>query len=74
MAENTDAGKTAFITALYVVIVPVYAVIFGKKSPLNAWIGVAIATAGFYLLCINEGFSIAPSDLLVFACAFAFAA
>lgn len=74
MAENTDAGKTAFITALYVVIVPVYAVIFGKKSPLNAWIGVAIATVGFYLLCINEGFSIAPSDLLVFACAFAFAA
>ena len=71
---ETDPGKTAFITALYVVIVPIYAAIFGKKSPLNAWIGVAIATVGFYLLCINDGFSIAPSDLLVFACAFAFAA
>ncbi len=71
---GTDAGKTSFITALYVVIVPIYALIFGKRSPLNAWMGVGIATAGFYLLCIKDGFSIAPSDLLVFACAFAFAA
>ena len=71
---DTDSGKTAFITALYVVIVPIYALLFGKKSPVNAWIGVAIAVVGFYLLCIKNGFSISPSDLLVFACAFAFAA
>ncbi|MBE6537386.1 MAG: DMT family transporter [Ruminococcaceae bacterium] len=70
---NTDAGKTSFITALYVVIVPIYALLIGRKSPLNAWIGIGIAVAGFYLLCIKDGFSIAPSDLLVFACAFAFA-
>lgn len=70
---NTDAGKTSFITALYVVIVPIYALILGKKSPVNAWIGIGIAVIGFYLLCIKDGFTIAPSDLLVFACAFAFA-
>ena len=70
---NTDAGKTSFITALYVVIVPVYALVLGKKSPMNAWIGIGIAVVGFYLLCIKEDFTIAPSDLLVFACAFAFA-
>ncbi|MBQ9071481.1 MAG: DMT family transporter [Clostridia bacterium] len=71
--ENTDAGKTSFITALYVVIVPVYALLFGKKSPINAWVGIAVAVVGFYLLCIKDGFSIAPSDLLVFLCAFVFA-
>ena len=70
---NTDAGKTSFITALYVVIVPIYALIIGRKSPLNAWIGIGIAVIGFYLLCIKDDFTVAPSDLLVFACAFAFA-
>lgn len=70
---DTDAGKTSFITALYVVIVPIYALFFGKKSPVNAWIGIAIAVAGFYLLCIKDGFTIAASDLLVVLCAFVFA-
>lgn len=70
---NTDAGKTSFITALYVVIVPIYGLLIGKKAPINAWLGIAIAVVGFYLLCIKDGFTIAPSDLLVFACAFAFA-
>lgn len=70
---DTDAGKTSFITALYVVIVPIYALILGKKSPINAWIGIAIAVVGFYLLCIKDGFSIASSDLLVVLCAFVFA-
>ena len=70
---STDAGKTSFITALYVVIVPIYGLALRKRSPINAWIGVIIAVIGFYLLCIKEDFSIAPSDLLVFACAFVFA-
>ena len=70
---DTDAGKTSFITALYVVIVPIYALLLGKRSPINAWIGIAIAVVGFYLLCIKEGFTIAPSDLLVVLCAFVFA-
>ena len=70
---DSDAGKTSFITALYVVIVPIYALLLGKKSPLNAWIGIAIAVTGFYLLCIKNGFAIAFSDLLVVMCAFVFA-
>lgn len=70
---ETDAGKASFITALYVVIVPIYALILGKRSPMNAWIGIGIAVIGFYLLCIKDGFTISPSDLLVFLCAFAFA-
>ena len=71
--NGTDVGKASFITALYVVIVPIYALIGGKRSPLNAWIGVAIATVGFYLLCIKSGFTVEPSDLKVFICAFIYA-
>lgn len=71
--RDTDAGKTAFITAMYVVIVPIYGVFLRKKAPINAWVGVCICVVGFYLLCINEGFTLAPSDLTVLLCAFAFA-
>ena len=71
--SDTDAGITSFITALYVVIVPIYALLFGKKSPLNAWLGILISVFGFYLLCIKDGFTMARSDLLVFGCAFIFA-
>lgn len=70
---DTDTGKTAFITALYVVIVPIYALLWGKKSSFNAWLGIGIAVIGFYLLCIKDGFTIAPSDFIVVLSAFAFA-
>jgi len=70
---GTDAGKASFITALYVVIVPVFALFLKKRSPINAWIGVVIAVVGFYLLCVKDGFTVSTPDLLVFACAFVFA-
>jgi len=71
--RGTDAGKTAFITAMYVVIVPIYGIFLRKKAPINAWVGVCICVVGFYLLCINDGFKLASSDLTVLLCAFAFA-
>lgn len=71
--SGTDAGKTSFITALYVVIVPLYALFFGKKSSVNVWIGIAIAVIGFYLLCIKENFTVVASDMLIVLCAFIFA-
>lgn len=70
---ETDAGKTAFITALYVVIVPIYGIFLGKRSPLHVWVSIGIAVIGFYFLCIGESFSLAPSDLLVLICALLFA-
>lgn len=73
LADGTDAGKAAFITALYVVIVPVISAVTGKRSPLNVWISVGIAVVGFYLLCIKDGFTIIPSDALVLICAIIFA-
>ncbi len=62
---GTDAGKASFITALYVVLVPVFSRLFGKRQPINVWISVLIAAVGFYLLCIGGDFSIAPPDLLL---------
>ena len=73
VGEGTDAGKAAFITALYVVIVPLISLIFGKKSPLNVWISVGIAVVGFYFLCIKDDFSVVFSDMLVLLCAVIFA-
>ena len=73
LGEGTDAGKAAFITALYVVLVPIFYAIFGKKSPLNVWISVAIAIVGFYLLCIKDDFTLLFSDMLILICALIFA-
>ena len=72
IGDGTDAGKAGFITALYVVIVPIYALFFGKKSPARVWISVGIAVLGFYLLSVKTDFSIVPSDLLILLCAFVF--
>lgn len=74
IGEGTDAGKAGFITALYVVIVPIYALLFGKKSPPKVWVSIGIAVIGFYLLSVKNGFSIELSDLLILLCAFIFAA
>ena len=68
----TTAGKAGFITALYIVIVPLMGVFIKKKIPRIIWLCVAIAVAGFYLLCVKEGFSIGTGDLLVLCCAFFF--
>lgn len=73
LSDGTDAGKAAFITALYVLIVPILYRLLGKKSPVTVWISVGVAVVGFYLLCIKSDFSISPSDGLVLICAFIFA-
>ena len=68
----TTAGKAGFVTALYIVIVPLMGVFIRKKVPKIIWLCVAIAVAGFYLLCVKEGFSVSTGDLLVLCCAFFF--
>lgn len=72
ISDGTDAGKAGFITALYVVIVPIYALFFGKKSPVRVWVSVGIAILGFYLLSVKSDFTIVPSDFLILLCAFVF--
>ena len=73
MNNGTDAGKSAFITALYVVLVPVFGLVLKKRAPINAWFSVGLAVVGFYLLCITDGFSLEFSDALVLLCAVVFA-
>ncbi len=69
---GTSAGKAGFITAMYIVIVPVLG-LFQKKRPTPLlWASVAIAVAGLYFLCVNEGFRIERSDFYVLICAFLF--
>lgn len=70
---ETSPGKAGFITALYVVLVPVFGIFLKKKVSLPVWISVVIAVAGLYLLCIKEDFSIERSDFYVFLCAIVFA-
>lgn len=71
--QHTSVGKAGFITALYILLVPLLGLLFGKRVSRRVWIAVAIAVLGMYLLCVNEGFSIAFGDLLVMVCALLFA-
>ena len=71
--ETTSSGKAGFITALYIVIVPIAGVFLRKKAPRAIWISVALAVAGLYLLCVQESFSITAGDFYVLLCSFCFA-
>lgn len=70
MFMGTSSGKAGFLTACYIAFVPIISLFFKKKARLNVWISVVITLGGLYLLCVNEGFSIQASDLLVLICAF----
>ena len=68
----TTVGKAGFITALYIVIVPVLGLLGGHRPHWVIWVSVGLATAGLYLLCITGSFSLSKGDLLVLLCAVAF--
>lgn len=73
---TTSAGKAGFITALYVVLVPVAGLlIFHIHSGKMIWAGVGLAVVALYLLCIPaSGFQVESGDLLVIGCALCFTA
>lgn len=71
--QYTTVGKAGFITAMYIVLVPVFGIFLHKKVGLRIWAAVALAVAGLYLLCMTDGsFALQIGDLLVLACAVAF--
>ncbi len=72
---DADEGKAGFMTALYLVIVPVLGIFIGKKVRPVIWLCVAFATAGLYFLCVEKGtkFMFDRSELLLLLCAFIFA-
>lgn len=71
--RETTVGKAGFISALYMVLVPLFGIFLGKKTGLRIWAAVALAAWGMYLLCMTKGdFRLAAGDIYLFACAIVF--
>ena len=69
----TTVGKAGFITAMYIVLVPILGIFLKKKAGVKVWASVVLAVAGLYLLCMTETFSFGKGDVLVLFCALMFA-
>ena len=71
--EASTVGKSAFITTLYIVLVPLFGLFFKKKLSIQVWCGVLLAMIGLYLLCMkNEAFVLSLGDIYLLLCAFFF--
>ena len=70
--ETTSSGKAGFITALYIVIVPLAGIFLGKRAPKPLLLSVPLAVAGLYCLCITEEFTVTSGDFYVLLCAVCF--
>lgn len=66
----TTAGKAAFITSLYIVLVPLGGLLLRQTVGLHMWLGCLLSLLGLYFLCIREQFALAFGDFLVLAGAF----
>lgn len=71
--QYTSVCKTGFLTAVYIILVPILGIFLKKKAGIRVWLGVAIALAGLYLLCVTEKFTIVPADFMLLGCALVFA-
>lgn len=69
----TTAGKSAFVTTLYVVFVPLIGLFFRKRIGIRGWIGTVMAAVGLFFLCVTESFSINRGDMITLLCALFFA-
>lgn len=72
--KYTTVGKAGFITAMYIVLVPVFGIFLKKKTGVKVWLAVAVALAGLYLLCMTTGdFYLQKGDIYILGCAAVFA-
>lgn len=71
--QFTTAGKSAFVTTLYVVFVPLIGLFFKKRIGLRGWIGTCMAAVGLFFLCVTEELSINRGDVITLFCAITFA-
>lgn len=70
---NPSTAKAAFLTAMYVVMVPVFGLFLGRKGSAQLWVSMVIAVAGLYMLCMKNGFGgIETSDWILLSCAVLF--
>ncbi|MCR5848549.1 MAG: DMT family transporter [Lachnospiraceae bacterium] len=65
-------GKAGFLTALYIILVPVIGLFFKKKVSALIWVCVVLATIGLYLICVKEGFVFEIGDIFLILCALVF--
>ena len=70
--QYTTVGKAGFITALYIVIVPILGLFLHKKVGAKLWVSVVVAILGLYLLCMSGSLRLAWGDFLVLLCALCF--
>ena len=71
--QYTTVGKAGFITALYIVLVPLLGAFVGRRPAGRIWGSVALAVVGLYLLCMEGSFRLGLGDLLVLGCSVLFA-
>lgn len=69
----TTVAKAGFITALYIIIVPILGIFLKRKAGLKIWISVVIALVGLYLLCMKGSLSLSKGDFLILICSICFA-
>ncbi|MBO5474330.1 MAG: DMT family transporter [Lachnospiraceae bacterium] len=72
MYYGTTAGKAGFLTACYILIVPLLGLFLGKRCRWNIWVSVLVAVIGLYFLCLTDDFTVQLSDGLVLLCAVSF--
>lgn len=65
----TSAGKAGFITTLYIVLVPLFGLVLGKRVGRLIWVCIALAISGLFMLSVKEDFTLSSGDLLVLVCA-----
>jgi len=71
--QYTTAGKAGFLTAMYIILVPVFGLFLKKKCSCYVGISIILATVGLYLLSIKDGFQVSVGDIYVMICAVIFA-
>ena len=70
---NPSTAKAGFLTAMYVVLVPVFGLFLGRRGSARLWLSMVIAVGGLYLLCMKNGFGgIEASDWILLSCAVLF--
>ena len=70
--RDTSAGKAGFVTALYIVLVPISGLFFRRPVRRNVWVAVGLCLAGLFLLCVTDALTVGPGDLALLLCAAAF--
>lgn len=70
--QYTTVGKAGFVTALYIILVPIFGIFLHRRAGMQVWCGVLLALCGLYLLCMKDSLQLSKGDAMVLVCAFTF--